>query len=243
MREYTLFAVIYQIDRSTKMKSKATASIYFSFVILVITILFLTIAMGPAIVSTMHTIRETHAENEALKEQITKTTKLIAEAKPAAVHKNVIELTDYITARYTKVPEELAEIIALKTHTMCEKHRVDFHTVVGIMEVESTFNPFSTSSVGAVGLMQVMPNIWAKEFEIEKRDLYNIETNIEAGIKVFKRYVNKNKGNITKALQNYNGNGAGYAEKVYTAIGRFVAYRNSFYAKGDSHASNGGIRN
>jgi|GEM_PF-6258343 len=147
--------------------------------------------------------------------------------------RNIIDMKEYIAARYTKVPKELAEIIAIKTNKLCIKHNMDFSIIVGLMEVESSYNPFAKSKVDARGLLQVMYKVWAKEMNIKReKDLYGIEYNIDTGIRILKHYIDKNKGNLTKALQNYNGSGGtDFSNKVYIAVGKFTTFRNSTYGR------------
>lgn len=147
----------------------------------------------------------------------------------------------YILYRYSKVPTELAELIATHTDTLTQKVGVDFSLVVGVMEVESAFNPFAESKKGAIGLMQVMPTVWAGEFDVveEHKDLYGIKTNIEVGCEVLKHYLEKREGNVARALKDYNGGGSDYAKKVYVAVGRFTAFRNNTYLEADENANGG----
>ena len=73
--------------------------------------------------------------------------------------------------------------------------------------------------------MQVIPAIWSKTLGIT--NFHGIETGIDAGIRVLKHYIEKSDGNITKALQGYNGasKGTDYSDSVYRAVGRFTARR------------------
>jgi soluble lytic murein transglycosylase-like protein len=163
------------------------------------------------------------AEKEALQKKL---------ADPAK--QNIDDMKAYIQARYSKVPEELAELIAIKTNALAKKHDVDFSLVVGLMEVESSYNPFAVSSVGAVGLLQVMPKVWSKTYHIEKAtDLHGVEKGISVGIRVLKHYIDKNKGGLSKALQDYNGSngskGRAFSDSVFLAVGRFTSFRNNTY--------------
>lgn len=151
--------------------------------------------------------------------------------------RNVIEMQEYISFRYKSVPKELAEIISIKTNEVCSENNIAFPLVVGLMEVESSFNPFSVSKVGARGLLQVMPKVWAEKMKIKSEtDLHDIEFNINIGVEILKHYIDKNNGNITKALANYNGStGTEFSNSVYTAVGKFTAFRtNSFLKKGNN---------
>lgn len=139
-----------------------------------------------------------------------------------------LDIQLYITMNYPRVPVEVANIIAHKVVKLCVSHNIDISLVIGMMEVESSFNPFAVSKVGALGLMQVMPNVWGKELGIKSRsDLHDIETGIETGIKVILIYLEKSNNNLTTALQKYNGivEGSVFSNKVYAAMERFEACR------------------
>lgn len=150
------------------------------------------------------------------------------------VKRNVLDMQEYIAKRYPRVPKELAEIIAIRTNKLCSQEKIAFPLVVGLMEVESHFNPFAKSSANARGLLQVRYKIWKEKLENvqSENQLHGIEDGIKSGLWVLKHYIEKNKGNITKALQNYNGTkGNEYHTKVYDAIGRFTAFRTNTYGE------------
>ena len=66
-----------------------------------------------------------------------------------------------------------------------------------------TLNPRARSSVGARGLMQVMP-FHAGSWGCGSSDLLDVETNICHGVKVLKQAI-KDAPNMRKALLRYNG--------------------------------------
>jgi soluble lytic murein transglycosylase-like protein len=76
--------------------------------------------------------------------------------------------------------------------------------VLAVIDIESAFNPFAISSVGARGLMQVMP-FWLKEIGKPGDSLFRVETNLRYGCTILKYYLNKEKGNLNMALRRYNG--------------------------------------
>ena len=97
-----------------------------------------------------------------------------------------------------------------------------------IIKEESHFNPFATSSVGASGLMQLMP---ATYNEIVKNtnigsDIYNTESNIKAGSIYYER-LKKSLGNKDLyAISAYNG-GIGsvsnwFSKLIYNDTDEFV---------------------
>ena len=66
---------------------------------------------------------------------------------------------------------------------LSKEENIDASLVMGIIYAESGFNPKAVSSVGAEGLMQLMPSV-QKQFGVA--DVYDPEQNIRAGIKAFK---------------------------------------------------------
>lgn len=134
----------------------------------------------------------------------------------------------YITTHYSKVPTEVASIIAHKIVKLCNKYNINISLIMGMMEVESSFNPFAVSKVDARGLMQVMFNVWKKELDLKhKFDLHDIETGIETGIKVVLIYLEMSDNDLTKALQRYNGiaHGSIFSNKIYEAMEKFEKFR------------------
>lgn len=136
------------------------------------------------------------------------------------------DLYAYIKAKYRTVPNVVAQEIADQTVALSKKHNAPFPIVVGIMEVESHFNPMAISSAGARGLMQVMP-FWADKMDFvkDKHDFHNIGTGIEAGIVAFNEHLKEANNNIAKGLYYYVGKDHTYKNKVFSAMGEFVAFR------------------
>ena len=76
--------------------------------------------------------------------------------------------------------------------------------VLAVIEVESHFDQFAVSRVGAQGMMQIMP-FWKHEIGRESDNLMDIETNLKYGCTILKHYLDKAKGNWSEALARYNG--------------------------------------
>ena len=99
-----------------------------------------------------------------------------------------------------------------------EATRVDLppELVLAVIDIESNFNRWAISVVGARGLMQIMP-FWLKEIGTEDDNLFNIRTNLRFGCNILKHYVDREKGDLTRALARYNGSlgSAKYPNKVF----------------------------
>lgn len=83
-----------------------------------------------------------------------------------------------------------------------KKYGVDEKLIRSIIKVESNFNPNCTSSAGAKGLMQLMPEN-CKYYNVT--DPFDINQNIDAGTRHIKDYLDKYNGNVEMALMAYNG--------------------------------------
>ena len=81
------------------------------------------------------------------------------------------------------------------------QYGVDKNLVLAIIKQESNFNPNAVSSAGAKGLMQLM------DFNSEAygvKNPFDIEENINAGVKHIKSYLDLYNGNVEMALMAYN---------------------------------------
>lgn len=135
----------------------------------------------------------------------------------------------YIRYTYLKIPKSVAKNIAEIIVNESKKENLSAELIVGIMEVESHFNPMAvgpkTKYGHARGLMQVMPE-WADKFNLEsKYDLHDIDVNITCGIKVFKIHLEEGDGKISEGLYLYVNKDRAYVDKVYNAMGKFVSFR------------------
>jgi len=102
------------------------------------------------------------------------------------------------------------------------------YLVMAVIQVESGFDRFAASTAGAYGLMQVNYNVWKDVYDIDFDRIYNVEYNVDLGLKILRRYYNKSGGNILKALFRYN-NGYKYNNTAYS--GKVIA--TNFYANRD----------
>jgi len=116
--------------------------------------------------------------------------------------------------RYIKDPKERIEFLKL-VHAEASRADLEPELVLSVIHVESLFNRFAISVVGAQGLMQVMP-FWKKEIGREGDNLMDMPTNLRYGCTILKHYLDKEKGNLTRALARYNGSlgRTKYPEKV-----------------------------
>jgi len=81
---------------------------------------------------------------------------------------------------------------------------LDPDLVLALIEIESNFNRFAISNVGASGLMQVMP-FWRDLIGENRDSLFDVHTNVRYGCIILKHYIDIEKGNLERGLARYNG--------------------------------------
>jgi len=82
---------------------------------------------------------------------------------------------------------------------------VDPDLAFRLVRLESEFNPRAKSSVGAIGLTQLMPST-ARQYQkgVTMNDLYDRDTNLKIGFRYLRNLMKLYKGNVEVALVAYN---------------------------------------
>ncbi|MEX2123969.1 MAG: transglycosylase SLT domain-containing protein [Woeseia sp.] len=106
-------------------------------------------------------------------------------------------------ARQVKEPEERIAILK-RVHYEATRAELSPELVLALIDVESNFDRFALSHVGARGLMQIMP-FWLEEIGRPDDNLFYIETNLRFGCTILKYYLDLEKGDMRRALGRYNG--------------------------------------
>lgn len=123
-------------------------------------------------------------------------------------------------ASQVRDPDERVKILTL-VHYEAKRAELAPELVLAVIEVESNFDRYAISVAGALGLMQVMP-FWLKEIGRPGDNLINADTNLRYGCTILKFYLDKEKGDLRRALGRYNGslNSRKYPNKVIDKLSR-----------------------
>ena len=128
-----------------------------------------------------------------------------------------LQVSDQRLQRYLPGQQERLDLLHL-VYRESSRQKLDPDLVLAVMQIESAFNRFAISRVGAQGLMQVMP-FWRLEIGRPQDNLTHVETNIRYGTVILAHYIDVAKGDLVDALARYNGSRGRlkYPEKVITA--------------------------
>ena len=100
-------------------------------------------------------------------------------------------------------PDERMRILT-RVHFEAERAGLEPELVLAVIEVESNFDPYAVSVAGALGLMQVMP-FWRNEIGRPNDNLIQLGTNLRYGCTILRFYMDKEDGDLRRALGRYNG--------------------------------------
>jgi len=89
------------------------------------------------------------------------------------------------------------------------QYGVDAVLIRSVMQTESAFDALAVSRSGAVGLMQLMPDVAA---ELGVEDPFDPRQNIMGGVKYLRRLLDLHRGNVRLALASYNAGATNVAQ-------------------------------
>lgn len=134
----------------------------------------------------------------------------------------------WLSKKYAVAPEPLSVLVA-QAYEIGEKAKLDPTLILAVMAIESGFNPFAQSPVGAQGLMQVMTQVHQEKYQNFGGTLaaFDPVTNLRVGVKVLQECIRR-AGSIEGGLKYYVGaanlpDDGGYASKVMAEHARLRA--------------------
>lgn len=140
-------------------------------------------------------------------------------ADPAGLNRQQAAVATWLSRRYRVAPEPVARLVQ-EAWQVGQRARLDPTLILAIMAIESSFNPFAQSPVGAQGLMQVMTRVHNEKYEVfgGKLTAFDPVTNLRVGVQVLKECIAR-AGSLEAGLKFYVGSAnmeddGGYAAKV-----------------------------
>ena len=144
---------------------------------------------------------------------------------PQSLPKAQAAVAYWLSKKYRVAPEPVSALVS-EAYDIGSRTKLDPTLILAVMAVESGFNPFAQSAVGAQGLMQVMTKIHSDKYESfgGKLAAFDPVTNLRVGVKVLQECIAR-AGSLEAGLRFYVGaantdGDGGYAAKVMAEHGR-----------------------
>ena len=145
--------------------------------------------------------------------------------EPKELPKQQALLAYWLARKYGVAPEPLGVLVS-HAFEIGAKAKLEPTLILAIMAIESGFNPFAQSPVGAQGLMQVMTKVHTDKYENfgGKLAAFDPVTNLRVGVKVLQECIAR-AGSIEGGLKFYVGaanlpDDGGYSAKVMAEYSR-----------------------
>jgi soluble lytic murein transglycosylase-like protein len=145
------------------------------------------------------------------------------QAVPLLAFDTVAEARVWLAAMSKKLEQRMPEKrtreeFLVTVHYEAKRAGLDPQLVLGLIQVESNFRKHAVSSAGARGYMQVMP-FWTKLSGRPEHNLFNLRTNLRYGCWILRHYLDRENGDLFRALGRYNGSlgQADYPNMVWRA--------------------------
>ena len=174
-----------------------------------------------------------------LQQRMTATTQAVWEpAEPAAIERATASnpallprqqsaVAFWLSKKYRVAPEPVSALVA-EAYEVGRQTKLDPTLILAIMAIESGFNPFAQSHVGAQGLMQVMTRVHTAKYDSFGGALaaFDPVTNLRVGVKVLQECIAR-AGSVEGGLRHYVGaaegeQGYAYADKVMAEHARLL---------------------
>ena len=138
---------------------------------------------------------------------------------PKDLPKEQAKVAYWLSKKYSVAPEPVSLLVA-EAYETGARVKLDPTLILAVMAIESRFNPFAQSAVGAQGLMQVMTRVHTDKYENVggKLAAFDPVTNLRVGVKVLQECIAR-AGSVEGGLRYYVGaanlpDDGGYAAKV-----------------------------
>ena len=149
-------------------------------------------------------------------------------SNPQALPKRQADLAYWLSRKYRVAPEPLSAIVA-EAYEIGLRSKLDPTLILAVMAIESGFNPFAQSPMGAQGLMQVITRVHSDKYDNFGGVFAAFDplTNLRVGARVLEECIIR-AGSTEAGLKFYVGaanieDDGGYVGKVIAEHGRLQA--------------------
>jgi hypothetical protein len=146
---------------------------------------------------------------------------------PKDLPKQQANVAYWLSRKYRVAPEPLSALVA-EAYEIGPRNQIDPNLILAVMAIESGFNPFAQSQMGAQGLMQVMTKVHSDKYDSfgGKLAAFDPIANLRVGVNVLKECIVRS-GSVEAGLKQYVGaanldNDSGYANKVTAEHKRLI---------------------
>lgn len=138
-------------------------------------------------------------------------------SNPQDLPKRQAAVAYWLSKKYGIAPEPLSTLVA-EAYSVGARTKLDPNLILAVMAIESGFNPFAQSAVGAQGLMQVMTKVHSEKYDSfgGKFAAFDPISNLHVGVKVLQECINR-AGSIEGGLKFYVGAANLESDNGYTA--------------------------
>ena len=158
--------------------------------------------------------------------------------------KDQARVAHWLSKKYSVAPEPLRRLVG-EAYEVGSKTKLDPTLILAVMAIESRFNPFAQSAVGAQGLMQVMTRIHIDKYDSFGGELaaFDPVANLRVGVQILQDCIRR-AGSIEGGLRYYVGaanlpSDGGYAAKVLAEHFRILQVATGRSAKASPSAPAG----
>ena len=140
-------------------------------------------------------------------------------SNPQTLPQEQAKVAYWLSKKYRVAPEPVAALVS-EAYELGMRNKLDATLILAIMAIESSFNPFAQSTVGAQGLMQVMTRVHEDKYQHfgGQWAAFDPLSNLRVGVSVLKECIAR-AGSLEGGLRYYVGaanldDDGGYAAKV-----------------------------
>jgi soluble lytic murein transglycosylase-like protein len=122
-------------------------------------------------------------------------------AKSTDLDADQLALVQAVKSKYRIAPEPLNALV-LEVYDLANRSALDPTLILAVIGVESNYNPFANSPIGAKGLMQVLPETHAEQFTPYggAMAIFDPKTNLRIGVKILKECIDQT-GSLEEGLR------------------------------------------